>query len=102
VKFNNQTMMKKVFYRMLLVVILIPLTSCVQVKGYQMMYLNDEDMNLVDGSAESFEQGFQNYREGASGANGSKVGGDVDAIKNIFDIYITRVVRYSSRSKQHC
>lgn len=50
-------------------------TSCAQVKGYQMMYLNAEDMDLVDGSAESFEQGFQTYREGASGANGSKVGG---------------------------
>lgn len=67
--------MRAIFYKIVLAFVFIQLASCAQVKGYQMMYLNDEDMNLVDGSAESFEQGFQTYREGASGSNGSKVGG---------------------------
>ena len=67
--------MRKIIGLLSISVIMFGVTSCAQVKGYQMMYLNDEDMDLVDGSAESFEQGFQTYREGASGANGSKVGG---------------------------
>jgi len=39
------------------------------------MYLNDEDMQLNNTTLESFEDNFQTYREGASGANGGKVGG---------------------------
>lgn len=50
-------------------------TSCSTVKPYQKAYLNDEDMTLSGGSLISFELSFQSYREGASGANGGKVGG---------------------------
>jgi len=53
----------------------ITLSSCVAVKPYQKVYLNDEDMLLGAGSLANFEQSFQSYREGASGANGGKVGG---------------------------
>ena len=49
--------------------------SCVSVKEYQKMYLNDEDMALSPRSLESYETNFQSYREGAAGANGGKVGG---------------------------
>ncbi len=51
------------------------MTSCVSVKEYQKMYLNDEDMKLSKRKIEMYETNFQTYREGASGANGGKVGG---------------------------
>ncbi|MCF8461624.1 MAG: DUF4266 domain-containing protein [Flavobacteriales bacterium] len=50
-------------------------SSCVSVKEYQKMYLNDPDMQLSDGPIETFEQGFVTYREGVSGGNGGKIGG---------------------------
>jgi hypothetical protein len=60
---------------MLIVLLNLTITSCVTVKPYQKMYLNDEDMQLNDTSLENFENNFQTYREGAAGANGGKVGG---------------------------
>ena len=51
------------------------LGSCVSVKEYQKMYLNDAEMELTARKVEYFETNFQTYREGASGANGGKVGG---------------------------
>lgn len=49
--------------------------SCTTVKPFQKMYLNDGEMELSIRKAEKFEQNFQLYREGASGANGGKSGG---------------------------
>ncbi len=51
------------------------LSSCVNVKPYQKMYLNDEDMKLAPRQLESFETSIESYREGSSGANGGKTGG---------------------------
>lgn len=51
------------------------LSSCVSVKAYQKMHLNDKEMALGDHKLETFEINFQAYREGAAGANGGKVGG---------------------------
>jgi PBP1b-binding outer membrane lipoprotein LpoB len=51
------------------------LTSCVSVKEYKKIYLNDPDMKLSAHQNERFESNFQVYREGASGANGGKTGG---------------------------
>ncbi len=51
------------------------LSSCTSVQGYQKMYLNDQEMELSARSVEYFCTNFQSYREGASGANGGKVGG---------------------------
>jgi len=45
------------------------------VKAYQKMHLNDEEMQLKSRQVETFEMNFESYREGASGANGGKVGG---------------------------
>ena len=50
-------------------------SSCVSVRGYQKMYLNDKEMELAARAVEYFCINFQSYREGASGANGGKVGG---------------------------
>lgn len=51
------------------------LSSCVSVKAYQKMYLNDSEMELSSKKIEMFETNYETYREGASGANGGKVGG---------------------------
>jgi uncharacterized protein DUF4266 len=49
--------------------------SCMPVKEYQKQYLNDAEMQLGARKSEKFENNFQSYREGASGANGGKTGG---------------------------
>ncbi len=49
--------------------------SCMSIKEYQKMYLNDADMLLSDDKMLTFETSFQTYREGVSGANGGKSGG---------------------------
>lgn len=51
------------------------LTACSSVKPYQKSKLNDADMILSARKVQKFEQSFQLYREGASGANGGKSGG---------------------------
>ena len=50
-------------------------SSCMSVKAYQKMYLNDAEMELSAKKIEMFETNYETYREGASGANGGKVGG---------------------------
>lgn len=56
-------------------ILLFSLTSCVSVKEYQKMHLNDSEMELAGRKTQKFETSFQLYREGASGANGGKNGG---------------------------
>ncbi|MFK8165305.1 MAG: DUF4266 domain-containing protein [Lewinella sp.] len=51
------------------------LSSCVTVKGYEMVNLNDPDMALSPTSINGYQTTFQSYREAASGANGGKTGG---------------------------
>jgi Domain of unknown function (DUF4266) len=51
------------------------LQSCVSVKEYQKSKINDSEMELSARKSEKFESSFYLYREGASGANGSKSGG---------------------------
>ncbi len=51
------------------------LTSCVAVKEYEKVNINDPDMKLSSLTINRFETNFQVYREAASGANGGKTGG---------------------------
>jgi hypothetical protein len=51
------------------------LASCSSVKAYQKNRLNDSEMELTARKSQKFEQSFQLYREGGSGANGGKSGG---------------------------
>lgn len=51
------------------------LSSCSSVKPYQKAQLNDSEMGLSSRKIQKFEQSFELYREGASGANGGKSGG---------------------------
>ncbi len=50
-------------------------SSCTTVKAYQKSRVNDSEMELTARKAQKFEQSFQLYREGGSGANGGKSGG---------------------------
>lgn len=54
---------------------LILLSSCVVVKEYEKVYVNDAEMQLSAKGDERFETNFQIYREAASGANGGRSGG---------------------------
>ena len=65
-------MIKKIFFFLL---ILGFLSSCVAVKEYEKVYLNDPDMALKTRKSKRFKTSFQAYREAASGANGGKTGG---------------------------
>ena len=60
---------------MVLVALAFLTQSCSHVKAFQKNKINDAEMELSARKAEKSESGFQSYREGASGANGGKVGG---------------------------
>ncbi|WP_424379203.1 DUF4266 domain-containing protein [Muriicola sp.] len=51
------------------------ITSCVVVKEYDKVYLNDPDMVLADRKCDRNLTTFHSYREAAAGANGGKTGG---------------------------
>ncbi len=61
--------------KLLLLIAGILLTSCVAVKSYQQVNLNDPDMKLSPNKSNKFVMTFQVYREGTAGANGGKSGG---------------------------
>jgi hypothetical protein len=61
--------------KLLFIVAFFSLASCSAVKPYQKSRLNDSEMELSARKSQKFEQNFQSYREGASGANGGKSGG---------------------------
>ena len=56
------------------IVMIISFSQCTSVKGYQKMYLNDEEMMLTNRKIEVFESNFQSYREGAVGGNNGNSG----------------------------
>ena len=49
--------------------------ACTPVAPYERVQLNDADMELASRDTETFEHNVEAYREGASGANGGKIGG---------------------------
>lgn len=49
--------------------------SCVAVKPYQRMYLNDESMQLGKTQIEKFDENVHTYREGSSGGGSGKSSG---------------------------
>lgn len=57
------------------VIVLSILSSCVNVKPYQKMYINDYEMKLAGKKSDVFDNGIESYREGAAGATGGKTGG---------------------------
>ena len=65
---------KSLFSLCLFLGIFFILQSCSSVKGYQKVYLNDDEMNLSNKKVEVFESNFQSYREGAVGGNNGNSG----------------------------
>lgn len=59
----------------IILMIIISLTSCSEVREYQKAKINDAEMSLTSRLSEKNELNFQQYREAASGANGGKTGG---------------------------
>ena len=67
--------LKKIKTFLIFVLVLVSSTSCVAVKEYNKVFLNDTDMALKAPFSERFETTFHIYREAAAGANGGKTGG---------------------------
>lgn len=67
--------MRKIFKLFIVCLAIGTLSSCVAVKEYQKININDPDMLLAAMKIKRFQTNFQVYREGASGANGGKAGG---------------------------
>ena len=65
-------MIKKVF---IIAILSISITSCVAVKEYEKVSINDPDMALSDKKSDRNTTTFHSYREAAVGANGGKTGG---------------------------
>ena len=59
----------------MVLLLLLSFSSCVVVREYEKVYLNDAEMVLSAKNSERFETNFQIYREAAAGANGGKSGG---------------------------
>lgn len=59
---------------LLLFGVLFSQTNCTSVKGYQKVYLNDDEMMLTNRKIEIYESNFQSYREGAVGGNNGNSG----------------------------
>ena len=60
---------------MLIAMMMLTFNSCVVVKEYEKINLNDPDMALADKAADRNISTFHSYREAAVGANGGKTGG---------------------------
>ncbi len=60
---------------LLLSALLLVLGSCGTVKPYEMVYLNDGEMQMGNSSAKNFENYVQSIREGSSGAGSNKSSG---------------------------
>jgi hypothetical protein len=55
--------------------VLLFMQSCVTVKPYQRVYLNDETMQLGKTGIEKFDENVHTYREGSSGGGSGKSSG---------------------------
>ena len=65
-------MIKKFIYAALITT---SFSSCVVVKEYEKVNINDPDMALSDKKADRNTSTMHSYREAAVGANGGKTGG---------------------------
>jgi hypothetical protein len=65
-------MIKRIFIALIVVCFT---TSCMVVKEYEKINLNDPDMTLSDKKSDRNITTFHAYREAAVGANGGKTGG---------------------------
>jgi uncharacterized protein DUF4266 len=68
-------MRRTILYMVVYLLLGIIVSSCATVKPYQKNRLNDGEMELSTRKVQRNETSFQNYREGASGADGGSNGG---------------------------
>ena len=72
----KKPIVKLLFVHLFTLVLIFGFQSCSTVKGYQKVYLNDDEMMLDNRKIEVFESNFQSYREGAvGGTNGNSGSG---------------------------
>lgn len=72
----KKPIVKKLLYFALPLFAILFLSQCAPVKGYQKVYLNDDEMMLTNRKIELFDSNFQSYREGAvGGTNGNSGSG---------------------------
>ena len=57
------------------IIVITSLSSCLAVKEYEKVKINDPDMILSDKPSDRNITTFHSYREAAVGANGGKTGG---------------------------
>jgi len=60
---------------LILIILTFALSSCMVVKGYEKVDLNDPDMALKGRKSQKYSGKFHSYREGSAGAEGGKSGG---------------------------
>ncbi|MFC5046610.1 DUF4266 domain-containing protein [Aquimarina hainanensis] len=72
---KNKVRLLAVIYKVVVVCIVFICYSCVTVKEYEKVRINDPDMELASRKIKRFRTNFQAYREAAVGANGGKTGG---------------------------
>ncbi|UWX56176.1 DUF4266 domain-containing protein [Maribacter litopenaei] len=60
---------------MLMTLMVVSFSSCVMVKEYEKVNINDPDMILADKPCDRNVTTMHSYREAAAGANGGKTGG---------------------------
>ena len=65
-------MKSKVF---IFLVLILSFSSCVTVKPYERIYLNDSEMELGSSAPKNFENYVHTIREGATSAGDAKAGG---------------------------
>ncbi len=61
--------------KLLLASLVLTLFSCRSVKPYEMVYLNDSEMQMGNSSAKNYENYIESIREGATPAGSSKSSG---------------------------
>ena len=70
----KKPIIKILYIPLFALVITAVMSQCTTVKGYQKVYLNDDEMMLSNRKIEVFESNFQSYREGAVGGNNGNSG----------------------------
>ena len=69
--FRSMGMIKKIS----IIILALGMYSCVAVKEYEKVNINDPDMALSNKKSDRNISTFHSYREAAVGANGGKTGG---------------------------
>ena len=73
--FQNRLIMKLLRLSVFIFSLLIGLSSCVSLKPYEQVYVNDPEMQLGNDAGENFQNYVHSIREGAVPAGSQKASG---------------------------